>query len=154
MTPGVRSYVALTADQAVAASTVLVILGANTAGNSFSAVLAAGAKALLHLHLRFSVGATGGLRVQIVLPAAPTLASVDILLADCVTPAMTPATQANNNVYTNALAVAGTHYLDLYCRVQNGVNAGTISAQAACNTAANTFTALNGTYMELTMVNS
>lgn len=154
MTPGTTSYVALAANQAVAASTALVTLGANTTGNSFSATLPAGAKALVHLHLEFTVGATGGLRVQMVVPAAPVVVTTDILLADCVTTAMIPYSASNNTVFTNALAVAGQHFLDLYFRVENGVTAGTVSAQAACNSAANAFTALRGTYMQVTFINS
>jgi len=154
MTPGTASWVALAASQAVAASTVLVILGANTTGNSFTTNLNAGSKMLVHLHLQFSVGATGGLKVQLVVPAAPTYVSQDITLQDTVTPATISSTAQTNTAFANALAVAGTHFLDFYFRIQNGVNAGALSAQVACNSAANTFTALPGTFMQCTLINS
>lgn len=149
LTNGISSYAKLTANQAVAASVVPVILGANTTGNSFSVAVNAGSKWRFKLRLVFSVGATGGLRFQWVVPAAPTLFSSTTVIYDTVTSAViTPTPQTSSAAITNALAVAGTHFADLTCYVENSV-AGTISFQFACNTAANAITAFAGSIMEV-----
>lgn len=81
-----------------------------------------------------TVGATGGVRVQVVVPAAGTSFIASIELVNTVAPSSTVATQAASAVFTNAAANAGTHWLEIVATIVNGATAGSIDIQLAQNT--------------------
>lgn len=143
---GIRNIFRVAANVQVAASTVLVTTG-------LTSPIAAGQIQRVRVWMPFTVGATGGLKVQIILPAAPSSVIASYRVNDTVTPATILAINANNNAFANALAVAGTHWLEIDATVVNGVNAGTLDVQVACNSAANAFTCLAGATMEVVKLN-
>lgn len=155
MVPGLSSYNRLLADQAVAASTALVDLG--TGASLFSFTLPATKQCIVDFVIPFSVGASGGFKFQ--LTASQTL--VDYMAAyeaiDGVTAspgAQVAVVQASQAAFANAWAVAGSHLLNLSASLKGHATLpATVTFQFACNSAANTITALKGAYMRLTFVN-
>lgn len=139
---GIRNFFRVAANVQVAASTVLVTTG-------LTSPIAINQKQKVRIWMPFTVGATGGLKVQIVLPAAFTSIVVSYRLTDTVTPASIVAIATNNNAFANALAVAGTHWIEIEADVVNGANAGNLDVQVACNSAANAFTCLAGASMDV-----
>lgn len=81
-----------------------------------------------------SVGAAGGVRVQVAVPAGGTAFLAAIYLANTVAPSVTNALQVASAAFTNALANAGNHYLVIEATVINGATAGNIDLQIAQNT--------------------
>lgn len=96
--------------------------------------IAANQRQLLKYFLPISVGATGGVRIQIVVPAAGTAFIAGIKLVNTVAPSITPASQTASAAFTNALANAGTHWIEIDAVVTNGANAGNVDLQIAQNT--------------------
>lgn len=100
----------------------------------------------------FSVGATGGIRLQVVVPAAPTLFVHSYKLFQFGTPGtlLDANVQVASAAITNAAAGAGTNYFESTLYFKNGVNAGNVSLQFAQNTSvAATLTILQGSIMEI-----
>jgi hypothetical protein len=99
----------------------------------------------------FSVGATGGVRAQLVTPAAVALFNCSITLHNTVAPSITDAMQVASVAFTNALANAGNHWLEVQAEVVNGVNAGTLDLQIAQNTVdVLSLTVLRGAWCDVT----
>jgi hypothetical protein len=97
-----------------------------------------------------TVGATGGVRLQIVVPAGGTIFLATIVLHNTVTPADVIASQVASAAFTNALANAGTHWLDVQATIINGATAGDVDIQMAQNTTdALTLTILRGGTMNV-----
>lgn len=126
---GIRQAYRVTADIAIASSAVLQTL------TGLSIPIAAGK--IIHLvgHLFFSVGATGGIRFEVVPPAAGAFYKSSLILTNTVA-AIPFSVQGvvTPTVFTDAVANAGNHFLDFEVDVENGVNAGNINIQAAQNT--------------------
>ena len=142
---GNRLVFRLAVAQAVTNSTVLV----DATGLSTS--IAANQKVHIRFYLPFSVGAAGGLKFQIVGPAAPTNVQTGIVIFDTVTPAVISGQQTSSTAFSNALAVAGSHYGWVECDWNNGSTAGNIGLQIAQNSSNGTpFTLLQGAWMEVT----
>lgn len=139
---GVRNFFRMAADVSVAASTVLIT-------TTLTSPIAAGQTQRLRVWMPFTVGATGGIKLQLILPAAPAYVAASYVVFDTVTPAVLSAFNLNNNAYANALAVAGTHIMCADFYVINGTTAGSCDLQVACNSAANGITALKGSTMEV-----
>lgn len=139
---GIRIAAKVTANVVVTASTVLVTTG-------LTSPIAAGQQQMIRAWIPFSVGATGGVKLQIILPAAPTSIITTITLIDTVTPAQIVALQTTSTPFSNALAVAGSHWLKVEATIVNGVNAGTVDIQMACNSAANALTVFAGSWMDI-----
>lgn len=98
-----------------------------------------------------TVGATGGVRAQIVVPAAGTLFNAVITLNNTVAPSQTLAAQTSSAAFTNALANAGTHWLEIEATIVNGATAGNIDVQIAQNTSdVLSLTVLQGGFMDVT----
>jgi hypothetical protein len=142
---GLRTVYKVGANIAVAASTALVTTG-------LTSPIAASGKQKFRCWIPITVGATGGVRLQVVVPAAGTLFIATIKLYDTITPGLTTAIQTASAAFTNALAQAGNHWLEVEGYIENGVNAGNIDIQMACNTAANQLTILKGGFMEVVTV--
>jgi hypothetical protein len=109
--------------------------------------IAASQKMKIRAWVKFTVGATGGVRSLVAVPAGGTLLSVTTRLTDSVTPANIPS--VINTVFTNALAVAGTHWLEIEAEIVNGATAGNVDVQLAQNTSdALTLTVLRGGWLD------
>lgn len=139
---GIRTFFRVAADIPVAASVALVSTG-------LTSPIAAGQTQKFRAWIPITVGATGGVRLQVVVPAAGTLFLTTIKLFDTITPALTTAIQTASAAFTNALAQAGNHWLEVEGTIVNGVNAGNVDIQMACNTAANQLTILAGGSMDV-----
>lgn len=101
----------------------------------------------------FSVGATGGVRAQWVLPAGATILSSSEI-NNTVAPLVTVAVQTTSVAITNALANAGNHWVLLEAYIKNGATAGNVDLQFAQNTSdALTLTILEGGNMEVLVEN-
>lgn len=124
---GFRTYFRKTADQVITSSTALVTSGLTSA-------IAANETQHIKAWIPINVGATGGVRVQIVVPAAGTLFIASIKLQNSVAPSTTLAIQTASAAFTNALANAGTHWIEIEATITNGATAGDIDIQIAQNT--------------------
>lgn len=136
--PGIRFLNSLTATVAVTNSIALV-----TSGLSFP--IAANQLVFVRWFVPFSLGATGGFRFQVVVPAAPTFFSGQFNVQDFTTPATFVAFQTVSAAFTNASAVAANYSLIVNLVMKNGATAGTVDLQFAQNNAtANPITLLVG----------
>lgn len=112
--------------------------------------IAAGQTQKIRAWIPITVGATGGVRVQVVVPAGGALYVATVSVINTVAPSTTPAAQTASAVVTNALANAGTHWLVIEATVVNGATAGNIDVQLAQNTSdALTLTVLRGGFMDI-----
>lgn len=142
---GIQNNYAVLADIPVASSTALV-------SSTLTSPVAAGQRQHIRAFIPFSVGAAGGVRLQIVVPAAGTLFIAGIKLINTVAPSITTASQAASAAFTNAAANAGTHWLEVEATILNGATAGSIDIQMAQNTSDLTpMTILEGGWMEATI---
>lgn len=140
---GLGTFYAVLADVPIASSAALQTVG-------LTSPIAAGQRQKIRGWIPFTVGATGGVRAQIVVPAAVANFRASILLVNTVAPSVTSASQAASAAFTNALANAGTHWLWIDVEITNGVNAGTVDIQLAQNTSdALTLTVLAGGSLEV-----
>lgn len=95
-----------------------------------------------------TVGATGGVRSLVAAPTGATLSAVTTKLFNTVAPSLT--TSILTTVFTNALANAGTHWLEIEAAIQNGATAGNVDLQIAQNTSdVLTLTVLRGGTMDI-----
>jgi hypothetical protein len=152
MSIGIRNSFRLAASQTVTASTTLVILGANTTGNSFSIPL----NALQRVHCRLqgllTIAATGGFKFQWVVPATPGNYAAAFNVIDTTNAVNVPGTLVATAAFANALAVAATHQLNTEIDYTNGATAGALTFQFACNSAANAITMVQGAWMDVTFL--
>jgi hypothetical protein len=145
MSIGNRLFFAVAADIVRTSSAALVTTGLKSA-------IAANKKQYLRAWIPVTVGATGGLRLQIVVPAGGTLFLASIRLNNTVAPSITEAVQKASAAFTNALANAGDHWLEVEAEIQNGVTAGDVDIQMGQNTSDPlSLTILKGGHMEVTV---
>jgi hypothetical protein len=101
----------------------------------------------------FSVGATGGVKFQVVAPAAPTLYTFAWKLFQGGTGPGTlldTAVQSASASFANAAAGAGSNLMECTLFLINGVNAGNVTLQFAQNSSvAATLTIIQGGIMEV-----
>ncbi len=139
---GQSVHARIPANVPIASSAVLQTVG-------LSVPIAANQKFKIRAWIKFTVGATGGVRSLVAVPAGGSLLSVTTRLTDSVTPATIPSVVPT--VFTNALAVAGTHWLEIEAEIENGATAGNVDLQMAQNTSdALTLTVLQGGWMDVT----
>jgi hypothetical protein len=145
--PGIRSAAYSNANQVVTNSAALVTQ------TGFTFDIGTNQAVGYQWYIPFSVGASGGVRLQVTSPLLSTINN-QVFLLDCVTPFIYGSVvTAINTPYTNALAVAGTHFFRISGVVTSTVNAGTVSFQFAQNTAdANSLTFLAGAFLQITNV--
>lgn len=127
MALGVRTFFQILLAIVVTSSAALITTG-------LTSPIAAGQTQKLRWWVPFSVGATGGVRAQIVVPAGGAVFNATIILYNTVVPSITTAAQAASAAFTNALANAGTHWLLIEATIVNGANAGNVDLQMAQNT--------------------
>lgn len=114
--------------------------------------IAASQKQHIRAWVPFSVGATGGIRAILAVPAAGTLFRCSIKLFNTVAPSLTTALQTASAAFTNAAANAGNHWVEVEADVQNGATAGNVDLQFAQNTSdVLSLTILAGGWMEATI---
>lgn len=139
---GIRNAYKLLAALVVTSSAALVTSG-------LSAPIAANQTTKLKWWLPITVGATGGVRIQIVVPAGGVLFNATIKLINTVAPSQVVAAQLASAVFNNALANAGTHWIEVEAEIVNGTTAGTVDLQIAQNTSdALSLTLLQGATLE------
>lgn len=151
---GIQNFFIKAADQVIASATLVSIaLGGTTNPVTTGIPIAAGQRLKVRYWVKFTVGATGGVRAQVLTPAATTNFQSTIRLNNTVAPSQTIATQQATAAFTNALANAGTHWLEIEVYVENGVNAGTIDLQMGQNTTdALTLTVIEGATADITKI--
>lgn len=146
MSIGIKNAFRLAASQAVTNSAVLVAVP------SLSNAIAAGQIMHLRWYLAFSVGAAGGIRLQITTPAGIASFGNSILLVNTVAPATVPAFQTSSVVFNNALANAGNHFMYMETDIVNGATAGRIGLSIAQDTAnATPVNLFMGSWLETTV---
>jgi hypothetical protein len=140
---GIRNFFAKVAAQVITSSAALVSTGLTSA-------IPAGQSQHFRAWIPITVGATGGVRAQVVVPAGGALFNVTIKLFNTVAPSLTTAAQAASAAFTNALANAGTHWLEIEGTIVNGATAGNVDIQIAQNTSdALSLTVLRGASMDV-----
>ena len=143
MALGIRTIFQNAANVLFTNSAVLGTIGLITA-------VAANQQMKIRAWVMFTVGATGGVRLQVITPAAPVLTNLTVTIINTVAPAQTLVSGAAFGVVNIPLANAGTHWAVVECDFVNGVNAGNVDLQVAQNTAdALTLTVLRGSSMEV-----
>lgn len=146
MSIGIRNFFKNSATQQVAASTTLVAV------TGLPVPVAAGQTVCISYVIPFSVGATGGFKFFLDLPAGGTsmLASFEAIDGVTASPgAQVALVQTSAANFANAWAVAGNHLCRIDVTVVNGATAGNVTLQFACNTAANAITILNGAWADV-----
>lgn len=123
---GIRSFYSVISNIVVASATLVT--------STLKSPIAASQRQKLRWWVPFTVGATGGVRCQIVVPAGGTLFNATIKLINTVAPSQTVAAQAASAAFTNALANAGTHWLEIEADIINGATAGDVDLQIGQNT--------------------
>lgn len=140
---GLRSFFAVTADIPVAASVAPVT-------STLSSPIAANQRQKLRWWIPITVGAAGGVRAVIAVPAGGSVFNATFILYNNVAPSITTATQSASAAFTNALANAGRHFLVIEADIENGATAGTVDLQMAQNTSdATAMTILKGASLEV-----
>jgi len=125
-----QAYMKLTqTDVAASVAPVTVALG-----GAAGIPIAANQRMKIRYWIKVTVGAAGGLRAIVAVPAAGALFTSTIRLNNTVAPGTVLAVQIASAAFTNALANAGTHWLEIEVTVWNGANAGTVDLQMAQNT--------------------
>lgn len=134
---GIPAFYFKPAAQVIADATLISILLGNSvaAGNPANGIpIAALQRVKITYWVKFTVGATGGVRAQVLVPAGGVIFGATIRLNNTVAPSSTIATQQASAAFTNALANAGTHWIEISIYVRNGATAGTVDLQMAQNT--------------------
>ena len=140
---GIRNAFVVAADIAVTNSAALVTTG-------LTSPIAANQSQHIRAWIPITVGATGGVRLQVAVPAGGTVFEATIKLFNTVAPSITTAEQQASAAFTNALANAGDHWLEVEATIVNGATAGNVDIQMAQNTAdALTLTISRGGYMDV-----
>ncbi len=124
---GIRTFYKVAANLVITSSAALISTG-------LLSPIAAGETQSITYWVPFSVGATGGIRLQLVVPAGGTAFIASIKTFNQVVPSLTTVIQTGSAVLTNALANAGTHLLEITVTVVNGATAGNVDLQVAQNT--------------------
>ena len=100
------------------------------------------------LTIAISLAASSRISTHLHRKKALFVVSIAIVLQNTVAPSTTLASQNASAAFTNALANAGTHWLEVNLTVVNGATAGTVDLQMAQNTVdVLTLTVLAGGYM-------
>ncbi len=113
---------------------------------------AIGQRMKIRYWIPLTVGAAGGLRAQVTGPAGMVTFRETLRLNNTVAPAAVIAAYVASTNFTNALANAGTHWLEIEVDVEIGTTAGNIELLMAQNTSdATALTILAGATAEVTV---
>jgi len=127
MALGIKTFYLVNTPVVVASSVALVTTGLTSA-------IAANETQKIRAWIPLTVGATGGIRAQLVVPAGGVIFQATFTLFNTVAPSLTTGEQQVSAAFTNALANAGDHWLIIEATVVNGVTAGNVDVQVAQNT--------------------
>ena len=100
----------------------------------------------------FSVGATGGVKFQVIAPAAPTIYTLTWKMFQFGTPGtlLDAEVQTSSASFANAAAGAGNNFMEATLFLINGTTAGNVTLQFAQNSSvAATLSILQGGWMEV-----
>ena len=146
MSVGIRTIYVLGADVPLTSDQVLGTIG-------LTSPIAASQTQRLKIWIPVTVGATGGFQFQIVVPAGGTLVRSTTKFVNTVAPAIVTSIQAASVAVGNALANAGSHWVEVDATVVNGLTAGNVDVQVAQNTTdVLTLTVLRGASLEVVTV--
>ena len=129
MALSIKRFFEIAANLVITSSAALVTSG-------LTSPIAANEKQKIRVWLPFAVGATGGIRWELICPAGASFAITNILY-NTVAPSITTSAVAFgqiNAIFTNALANAGNHWALVEATVVNGATAGNVDFQVAQNT--------------------
>jgi hypothetical protein len=142
---GIKTFYPVVANVPFTSNATLTTVG-------LTSPIAAGQRQKIRCWIAVTVGAAGGVQVEIVCPAGIAAYTATFKLFNTVAPSLTTASQTTTPAaFGNALANAGTHWLEVEAEITNGVNAGTIDVQIAQNSSnADTMTVLLGSSMDVT----
>lgn len=142
---GIKNFYRVAANVPFTSSAALATVG-------LTSPIAAGQSQKLRFWVPITVGATGGVRLQLVVPAGGVIFNATVKLFNTVAPSLTTAAQAASAAFTNALANAGTHWVEVEATIINGATAGNVDLQFAQNTSdALTMTVLRGGSVDVTI---
>lgn len=144
---GIKTFYSVAANVTFTTNVTLATVGLTTA-------IAAGQRLKFRAWVPITVGATGGVRYEVIGSAGVVITGgfiETIKLFNTVAPSLTTSALTANAAFTNALANAGTHWLEIEGDFTNSGTAGTLDLQFAQNTSdANTLTVLKGGTMDVT----
>ena len=116
--------------------------------------VAAPIKKKFRIWIPITVGAAGGVKLQITGPVGIGAIKGTLLLVNTVAPAITAATiAALSTPFANALANAGDHWIEADLYLENTGVAGTIAVQMACNSAAGALVIAKGSILDILSLN-
>lgn len=142
--PALRAAAVIAADIAITSSVALQSVG-------LVSPIGANQTQNLRYFIPVNVGATGGIRAQIAVPAGGTIFMAVFKLFNNVAPSLTTSVQTASAAFTNALANAGISWLEIEVTVVNGATAGNVDLQMAQNTSdVLTLTIKRGGFLEVT----
>lgn len=124
---GVRTFFDTVADIAITSN-------ATPATTGLTSPIAANQRQFLQWWVPFTVGATGGIRWQVTVPAGGVIFQLRGQIFNTVTPALIQFEQQASAVLSNALAVAGDHTLCIQATIVNGVTLGNVDLLIAQDT--------------------
>lgn len=140
---GIRTAYAIAADVPFTSNIVPATVG-------LTSPIAANETQHFRAKIPVTVGATGGVRAVVDVPAGGTLFIASITLINTVAATVAGAVQAASAAFTNALANAGSHILEIEGTIVNGATAGNIDILLAQNTSdVLTMTVEAGGFMEV-----
>lgn len=143
MFPTLKTALKIIADIPIASSVALQT-------STLSSPIGVGAKQHIRWWVPFSVGATGGFRYQIIVPAGGSYYLSGGILHNTGAGTTLVNVITASAVFANALANAGNHLLELEAIIENGATAGTVDLQVAQNTVdVLALTILKGGFMDV-----
>lgn len=149
MAIGMRATYRVLADVPVTSSIVPITTG-------LTSPIAANERQQLVFRVPFTVGATGGVRALLAVPAGATAEIMTANIINTVTDAIIAEVQklaAPPVAVANALASAGDHWLEITAQILNGATAGNVDLQMAQNTSdVLTMTVLKGGFVDVTIL--
>lgn len=144
--PAIRTAAIIAADIPIASSVAPQSVG-------LVSPIGAGQTQKLRYWIPFNVGATGGIRAIVAVPAAGTLFLATVTLFNNVAPSITTSVQTASAAFTNAVANAGLSWLLIEATVVNGATAGNVDLQIAQNTSdVLTLTVKQGGFVDVTKI--
>lgn len=123
---GIKRFFVVLADIVVASSIAPVT-------TTLTSPIAANQRQKLRWWVEFTVGATGGVRVLLAVPAGTTVYVQSLKLFNTVAPAQVTQAVGAPTAFTNALANAGRHWIEVELEVETGATAGNVDLTMAQN---------------------
>lgn len=140
---GIYNFFLLLANLAITSSTALVTSG-------LKSPIAANQTQKLKWWIPFSVGAAGGFKCQVVVPAGGAAFIQTVNLFDTEGSALIYDVLTASGAFSNAIAAAGNYWIEIEATIVNGDTAGDVDLQVAQNTSnATPLTLFKGSTLEV-----